>query len=80
MVSVGYGGVGGRVEFSSHGAINGLYRNSTPPWHTSPAILRYLHTRVREAVSKSVHIITNRSYILLQWYHFHCKQFVIDKS
>ena len=52
MASVGSCSVGGRVEFSSHGAINGLYRNSTPPWHTSPAILRYLHTRVREAVSK----------------------------
>ena len=56
MVSVGSCSVGGRVEFSSHGATNGLYRNSTPPWHTSPAILRYLHTRVREAVNKSVHI------------------------
>ena len=30
VISVGFRGVGGRVEFSQHGAWNGLYRDSTP--------------------------------------------------
>lgn len=53
--SVGGGSVGGRVEFPQHGATNGLNRLSSPPSHTSPATLRYLHANIHNVLTH-IHI------------------------